>query len=496
MRKLKFKKLLAVLLITLLLFSQLVFADANNNTQSFNSDFIKSIVDMIKSTYNGDVTDNQLLQGIMKGVFGTMDPYTVFYTPDEAKAFLNDIGGTIQGIGVVISKEGDYITVDKVIPGSPAERAGITTGDRIVKVDGKSILGITADQAAKLITGQAGTKVSLDIIKIGRNNSISITLGRENVSYNPVTYEIKDGIGYLKLEIFNSNAYAGVKTALDAFDKAGIKKVVLDLRDNPGGEVDQAVAIAREFIPKGLITSLRFKSDKLQDIDYYSYLETPRYKLSVLVNGNSASASEIFAGAVQDTAAGTLIGTKTFGKAKVQNLFPILTPEAYEKYESQLGVKIVNVYDLYGYGIIPTDDEILGWVKMTTGMYTTPKGRMIDLVGINPDIQVKDPTPANGIDVKSIQKLTAANKFKLNDNSTDIYNAERIMKALGYFSGTPGYTLDKNASAAVSKFQKAVGGYPYGVLDLTTQRQLNKKLEELNRKTDMQYSKAVEILNK
>ncbi len=488
------RKLIVIVLISCILFVQQVFAE--NSYQALSSGYMQSVLDMIKGIYNGSVTDDKLLEGSLKGMFGTMDPYTVFYTPKEAQAFMDSMNGSYSGIGVSISLEDKYIVVNKVFRGSPAERAGINIGDRIVEAGGNSLVGVGTDVAVGFITGQPGTSVKLGIIKGGSSDKTYIEVKRESIQYNPVTYLIKNNIGYIKLDIFNSNAYQGVRETLDSFDKAGIKKIILDLRDNPGGEVDQAVAIAREFIPKGLITKLDFKSEDIKDVEYYSYLEAVKYKVAVLTNGQSASASEILAGAFQDTGAGTLIGTKTFGKAKVQNLLPLLTPQAFEKYQNQLGVKVVNAYELISkYGVSPTQDEIIGWTKITTGMYTTPKGRMIDLKGIEPDKSVEDKRIVNGIDVSSIQKLPETRKPKLNDTGSDILNAERILKASGYFSGTPDFTFGSDTSSAIAKFQRDSGGYAYGVMDFNTQKWLNSKLDELVKKYDTQYAKAVEVLN-
>ncbi len=488
------KKLIVVILMSCILLGQQAFAQ--DTYQALSSGYMQSIMDMIKGIYNGNVTDDKLLEGSLKGMFGTMDPYTVFYTPEEAQAFINSMNGSYSGIGVSISVEDKYIVINKVFRGSPAERAGINSGDRLVEANGNSLVGVGTDVAVGFITGQPGTTVKLGIIKSGSSDKTYIEVKRENIQYNPVTYQIKDNIGYIKLDIFNSNAYQGVREALDSFDKAGVKKIIFDLRDNPGGEVDQAVDIAREFIPKGLITKLDFKAEENTDVEYYSYLEAVKYKVAVLVNSESASASEIIAGAFQDTGAGTLVGTKTFGKAKVQNLYPLLTPQAFQKYQNQLGVKVVNAYDLITkYGISPNQDEIIGWTKITTGMYTTPKGRMIDLKGIEPDKAVEDKRVVNGIDVSAIQKLPLTRKTKLNDSGSDILNAERILKASGYFNGTPDFTFGSDTSAAIAKFQKASGVYAHGGLDFTTQKWLNSKLEELVKKYDTQYATAVEVLN-
>jgi carboxyl-terminal processing protease len=202
-----------------------------------------------------------------------------------------------------------------------------------------------------------------------------------------------------------------------------------------------------------LITKLDYKSDKYKDIDYYSTLKQSKYKIAVLVNGMSASASEIVSGAVQDTGAGVLIGTKTFGKAKFQSLIPILTKEAYEKYSEILGRGIVDVYELNNYNIFPDEEQINGYAKMTLGVYYTPKGRMIDEVGLTPDIPVADPQPVAGISVASIQRLTKSVDLRLNNQGSDIYNAKKILKVMGYEITTIDSNFDKALETALKKYQ-------------------------------------------
>jgi len=460
-------------------------------------EYLKSVMDMIKDKYKGEITDQQLIEGALKGMFNTMDPYTTYFTPEQADSFLNSVGGTYEGIGISMEKKGDYITVVKIFPSSPAEKAGLLPGDKITAVGEKSLIGASTEEAASLIKGPAGTKVTLGIVREGKSDILKIEVSRAKIKLNPVSYEIKGDIGYIKLETFNSNASEYINQALNEMDSKKITKIILDLRNNPGGEVTQAVLIARKFVPEGLITKLDFKSESVDDQVYYSYLQKPKYKLAVLVNGMTASASEILAGAIKDTDAGTLIGTKTFGKAKVQNLVPLLTAEAYKKYEEQLGVKVVDAYELMGvYGITPTDDEIIGWSKITTGTYTTPKGRMIDGRGLSPNIAVPDPELVDGIDIYSIQKLTKTSKPGLNDEGADVYNAEKMLKVLGYDVDAPDTVLDKKTFNAIWKFRADSKLYPGGTLDFSTQGMLNDKLDEAVMKLDKQYAKAVEVLNK
>jgi carboxyl-terminal processing protease len=458
--------------------------------------YLESIMDMIKEKYRGEITDSQLIEGALKGMFNTMDPYTTYFTSEEADSFFDEMSGSYEGVGISMEKQGDYITVIKVFPLSPAEKSGIMMGDKIAAVNGKNVVGASIDEAASLIRGPAGTKVTIGIIRQGLSGVLNIEVQRAKIKLNPVLHEIRDDIGYIKIETFNANASEYVSEALQEMDKNNIKKIILDLRNNPGGEVKQAVSIAGNFVPKGLITKLDFKSESDSDEEYYSRLEKVKYKLAVLVNGTAASASEILAGAIQDTGAGKLIGTKTFGKAKVQTLIPLLTPESYKKYKAQLGERIVSVHDLIGkHNIIPSDDEINGWTKITTAVYLTPKGRMIDGKGLTPNVWIDDPKPVSGIDILNIQKLTKASKPDLGSEGMDVYNAEKILKLLGYDVDTPDMKLDKKTFDAIWKFRVDNKLYPGGVLDFTTQDKLNSKLHDMLFELDKQYAKAVEYLS-
>jgi len=478
-----------------MLFLQTVFAQGASLNAGTELEYLKSVMEMIKERHKGDVTDQQLIEGALKGMFDTMDQYTTYFTNEEANEFLSDVEGTYEGIGIMLEKRNNYIIVAKVFADSPAEKAGLVIGDKIVAVNGKSMIGAALDEASSSIKGKVGTAVTLGIIRDGENVIRYVEIIRGEIKINPVTYYIRDGIGYIKLDLFNSNTSEYINEALNEMDKNNISKIILDLRNNPGGSLDEAVKLARNFVPQGVITKLDFKSESQADREYLSYLQSPKYKLAILVNEMSASASEIVAGAVQDTGAGVIIGTKTFGKAKVQNLIPILTPEAYEKYANALGVKVVDAYELINkYKVLPKKGEIIGWTKMTTGIYITPKGRMIDGVGITPDIIVEGTTIVEGIDLNSIDKLTMTWKPDLGSEGIDVYNAEKILKVLGYDIDTPDSILDEKTYKAISKFRTDNGLYPGGMLDFTTQKALNSKLDAKILEVDKQYSKALEVL--
>jgi len=481
-----------------MVFSQqvLVYGASESSTDLIDTEYLKNVIDMVNNKYRGEINSKELLEGAVRGMLDTLDPYTTYFNSEETDDFLNDMKGTFEGIGVTLEKRDDYIVVVKVFATSPAEKAGIIPGDKIVSVDGNSVVGVALEKASSLIRGKAGTTVTLEIQREGKNGTLIFKVKREKVEISPVEYKIINDICYLKIESFNANTDKYVTQALEEVDKKNIRKIILDLRNNPGGEVGQAVAVAGKFVPKGLITKLDFKSEDIMDLEYWSDLEEQKYKVAVLVNGSSASASEIVAGAIQDSGAGVLIGTKTFGKAKVQSVIPLLTPEAFRKYESKLGIKVVDGYTLMTkYGIYPQSNEVMGTIKITTGVYSTPKGRMIDEVGLTPDIVVEDPALVNGVDISSLQKLTVTWKPDLNSSGIDIYNAEKILKVLGYEIDTPDTFLDEKTYRAISKFRTDKNLYPGGVLDFTTQKALNEEMEKLILKYDKQYAKAIEVLN-
>lgn len=490
MKKKLFTKIIVPLVIIVLLLSNTVSA-----AEVFDSAYLNSIVDLIKDSYLDEVDDKTILEGALKGIFGTMDDYTGYYTLEESERFFGDVEGTYEGIGVHIEKKGDYILIVRVFPGSPADAAGLIQGDRIISVDSQSIIGFSADEASWLIKGEAGTKVLLGIIRGRSNEIVTLEVERKQIKVNPVSMKIVDDIAVITVETFNANTKEYFDEAILNVDKNMINKIILDLRNNPGGLVDQSVSLAEYFIPEGLITKLVFKNRSEEPSEFYSNSNSSGYELVVLVNEMSASASEIVAGAVQDTEAGIIVGSTTYGKARVQSLIPVLTPEAFDKYKEKTGENIINAYDLItGHRINPLKTEIMGWSKMTTGYYFTPDDRMIDGVGITPDITVEYDPVINDVNINGIQTLTMTSKPGLNDEGSDVLNAQKILKVLGYEIDIADGIIDDMTFAAISEYRTDKSFWPGGVLDFTTQKALNEDLETLLKLNDKQYAKALEIL--
>lgn len=490
--KLILTRIICTILIVLIMLGQVSLAATNQDETDLL--YLKGILELIRDQYKGDISDDELVYSAAKGMLESLDPYTVFYNNEETEDFVDTISGTFGGIGISMQISGDYIVIMQVFSDSPAEKAGLLQGDKIVEADGVSLVKEATDKASSLIKGEVGTKVKLGILRDGRTVPQYFEVKREIINVNPVSYEIRGSIGYIRLDMFSSNSDEYVTDALGYMDRNNIKKIILDLRDNPGGEVSQAVEIARKFVPKGLITKLDYQSSRYRDISYYSDLDNPKYELAVLVNSSSASASEIVAGAIQDSGAGKLVGTKTFGKAKFQSLIPLLTLEAFEKYKAQ-GIFAVNGYDLQAHGIYPTGDEIAGYTKMSLGVYYTPNGRMIDGTGLEPDFTIDDPQPVSDIYINSIGRLTGEAWIRLDGQGIDVFNSEMILKIMGYKVQTPDNTLDIDTAVALREYQKDSGLPVTAILDKQTKTALNADLVKAILKYDMQYSTAVGLLD-
>lgn len=334
----------------------MALAEAKISKEEVDLMFFVETLEYIEEHYPFEIKESDLLEGALKGMLHSLDPYSDYYTSEEAAEVYGNLLGTFTGIGVYIEKAEEYIKVQEVMKGHPAEKSGMKKDDLIIEVDNVDIKNMEIDEASKLIRGPIDTKVNLKIKR--KEEYLTIVVKREQIKVNPVEYKILEGnIGYVELKEFNANGLTEMKKALKYFDDKKVKKVILDIRNNPGGQLNQAIEITRLFVPKGPVLHIREKNKDL--VTHISTLEKSKYKLVVLVNENSASASEILAGAIKDRKAGTLVGEKTYGKGVVQSLIPIK----------------------YG-----------GILKLTISEYLTPNKTSINGIGIEPDIKVENTT--------------------------------------------------------------------------------------------------------
>lgn len=456
-----------------------------------SAQYLQEVRNLINLKYSGAIDEDALHKTTdIKAMFELLDDYSVFYTNDEYSSVVESLGGSVEGVGIGVDYDGKYVRILKVYANSPAQKAGVLMGDKIAQVDGEAVAGKSMENVISKVKGKPGSKVKIGFLRQGVKDIVTLEMERALVDVPCVSYEIRDNIGYIDIETFSNNAYSGVAEALKYFDGRKVTKVVLDLRNNPGGYVDQAVEVAKQFVPKGLITKLDYKDEAIEDMTYYSTLEHPKYTLAVLVNENSASASEILTGAIKDTHAGVIVGNKTFGKAKVQSFFPILSNEAYDRFNKDREVKSVDAFSFPDAVI----NDLLGWGKMTIGLYYTPDGECIDLKGIEPDVKIAEPAAEDYIPVNQVESMTVTVKPALGTEYMDVFYAECVLKLLQYDVDKPDMTLDKKTFEAIKKFQKDNKVYSYGVLDFCTQKLLNGKLASLKASQDAVYAEAVRLM--
>ena len=305
------------------------------------------------------VTKKSLMQGALKGMLESLDdPHSVYFTSEELRSFQEDIKGKYVGVGMVIQKKvGEPLTVVSPIEDGPAYKAGIKPKDQIVEIDGESTYNLTSEEASKRLKGKANTSVKVKVYREANKLTKVFELKRETIELKYVKSKmLAGGIGYLRLTQFGDNVYPDMKKALEGLQAKGMKALILDLRSNPGGELGQSIKIASMFIEKGKIVSTRQKKGEetvySREGKYFG-----NFPMVVLINGGSASASEIVSGALKDYKRATLIGEKSFGKGSVQTLLPL-----------------------------PDGDGI----KITIAKYYTPNGISIDGTGIEPDKKVED----------------------------------------------------------------------------------------------------------
>ena len=325
---------------------------------------IQELNKYIDQYYLFDYEEEDVENGIYKGLMaGLGDIYTGYYTPEEYASFMESSNGTYSGIGAMLSQ--DYntgiITVVRAFEGSPAAEAGMQTDDILYKVEGEEVTGKDLSLVVADLKGEEGTEVTLSILR--GTDEMELTMERRNIQVPTVEYRMEtDQIGYISISEFDDVTQEQFMSALEALEGQGMKDLIIDLRNNGGGLVDVTCAILDRLLPEGMIVYTEDKYGERQEqiSDAEHYFEG---KMAVLVNGNSASASEIFAGAIKDYGVGTLIGTQTFGKGIVQSLFPLSDGSA---------------------------------IKITVSRYYTPAGNNIHEVGIEPDIELEYDKEAEG----------------------------------------------------------------------------------------------------
>lgn len=363
----------------LILIGSLVFAGFYiNKTKPLVESGIFHLVATLDSKYYKEIDKDKMWEGALRGIADSLgDPYTTYMTMNEFDSLNTLLTGEYSGVGLTISYDPDdkHIIVVSPMEGGPAQRAGIKTGDKIIAVDGTAVWGDKLDDAGQRMRGKEGTKVRLSVVRQGDDvtNSVDVDIVRENILMESVSSEMIGGVGYVRVTTFDQETDRAFAKAVLNLQQSGAKGIIVDLRGNSGGVLDAACNMADVFLPKDAV--IVYTQDKQGNKKYYNAktdgISTP---LVVLVDEGSASASEIFAGALKDHGRAVLIGKKTFGKGLVQTVLPVLgggqhTGEASSEVSAE--EKMIN-----------------GYVKVTVAQYFTPSGSNIDKIGIIPDIDV------------------------------------------------------------------------------------------------------------
>jgi len=386
-----------------------------------NLDKFTEVLLKVQENYVEPQESKKLIEGAIKGMVQNLDPHSSYMTKEEHEDLLIETEGSFPGVGIQITLKDNILTVVAPIEDTPAYEAGIKAGDKIIKIEDKLTLDMDLQEAIKLIRGPKGTKVKLTISREGVDKPLVFTITRDLIPLQTVkSYNLGNDIGYVRISNFQGNTYDDMVTALDKFEKAGkLKGLILDLRNNPGGLLNQSIMVSDEFLDSGLIVSTKGR-DKDQDIEEFAQKnKKPReYPIVVLVNGGSASASEIVAGALQDNKRALILGTQTFGKGSVQT--------------------ILSLSDGSG-------------LRLTTARYYTPSGRSIQLSGITPDIELEYISPKESTKENESKESTITIREKDLKNHIANPNVSNTEEEKSDSQMPVGETLDKTKDESVEK---------------------------------------------
>ncbi|WP_232699744.1 S41 family peptidase [Brevibacillus daliensis] len=430
-------------------------------------DFAKltEIYNIIKQRYVQQVPDEKLVEGAINGMISALDdPYSDYMDPVAADEFNQSLNSSFQGIGAEVSMKDGKVTIVSPIKNSPAEKAGLRPNDQVMSVNGESLDGLDLHKAVNKIRGPKGTKATLKIMRQGNTEPMTVVIVRDDIPVEtvyPSSYE-KNGkkIGVLEITSFASGTAEEFLKQLAILEEEGIKGLVIDVRGNPGGYLKATTIISENLIPnKEKIVDIVYGNGTDEVESFYSKVEEGKtYPITVLIDGGTASASEILAGALHEKAGAKLVGEKSFGKGTVQN-----TMEMNDK--SQL--------------------------KLTIAKWLTPNGEWVHKKGIQPDVAVSQP------DYYKATQLPHDKVLGRDANSAEVKNLQLIMTGLGLDPGRQDGYFDEKTETAVKEFQQKKGLSVTGKVDQKTGAAMQESLIEVMKqpKNDMQLQKALEVVS-
>ncbi|SDE50877.1 carboxyl-terminal processing protease [Paenibacillus sp. UNCCL117] len=424
---------------------------------------IATTYQLIESKFLSEVDHEKIVNGAINGMLATLDdPFTVYMDQTEAKQFDENITSSFQGIGAEVTTEDGKVMIVAPIKGSPAEKAGLHANDVIVSVNGEKLDGLTLNQAIMKIRGPKGTQAKLEVLRPGVADPIQLIVVRDDIDVETVYGEmLQGGIGKIEIRQFSSNTAARFKEELASLESQGMKGLIIDVRNDPGGLLTAVVDIVEPFVPKGkAILQIENRNGIREETKSEKGTGKP-YPVSVLINKGSASASEILAGALHDSVGSELVGETTFGKGTVQVTF-----------QEEMG-----------------DGSN---IKMTVYKWLTPNGTWIHKKGIEPTLAVEQPAYFR------VAPLSKKETLKPDANNEDVKNLQIMLQGLGLNpERTDGYYHDKTAQA-VKSFQRANGLPTTGEVDVETANKLERAILAAIRdpKNDAQLKAAVEAMQK
>lgn len=320
------------------------------------------VLSAVQKNYVEEVNSKEMIRSAIRGMLSSLDPHSSFLTPEAYKEMQVETKGEFGGIGIQIGIKDNQLTVISPIEGTPADKAGIKAGDRIIKINSESTKDMSISDALGKIRGPKGSEVTITIIRDGMVGPKDFTIVRDIIKIQSVRSKmLEDGIGYIRVSQFQEQTVGDLREAMKGLEKEGVNSLILDLRNNPGGLLSSAVEVTSEFIlPGKRVVSIKGKNGEKSEYVSEAKRQTSELPMIILVNGGSASASEIVAGAMQDWGRALILGASTFGKGSVQTVIPLSG----------------------GSGL-----------RLTTARYYTPKGKSIQGTGITPDIIVETKKP-------------------------------------------------------------------------------------------------------
>ncbi|HWB44380.1 MAG TPA: S41 family peptidase [Hyphomicrobiaceae bacterium] len=358
------------------------YSATSSNSEIYKQlDLFGDVLERVRSDYVEKPDDSMLIDSAINGMLSALDPHSAYLDPKSFRDMQVQTRGEFGGLGIEVTMENGVVKVVSPIDDTPAAKAGLQTGDLITHLDGEQIVGLTLEQAVEKMRGPVNTPITLTIVRKGRDDPFDVKVVRDVIRINAIKARAEgNDVIYVKISTFNEQTHANLVKAIDGLKKSlgkNIKGYVVDLRGNPGGLLDQAIAVSDDFLEKGAIVLTKGRGlEETQRANARPGDITDGKPLLVLINGGSASASEIVAGALQDQKRATVIGTRSFGKGSVQTIIP-------------LGAN--------------------GAIRLTTARYYTPSGRSIQARGIDPDVVVENELPP---------ELRSKNSFRMPSESS------------------------------------------------------------------------------